>query len=160
KGKGKGKIKEKKDSETETVKITHPITLELVFHALWEYINNHQNEFGYYEITRIQETKICKTQAVAYFTAIIDRFLMRYNPDDKPAEIYKTKYKKRDLIAWMVYILEIDLIGEEKTEEVMRDREKFNSEICDGKRNLRELISSYKNKVDPKEFYLGKIHEE
>ena len=85
---------------------------------------------------------------------------MRYNPDDKPAEIYKRKYKKRDLIAWMIYILEVDLLGGNKTEEVMRKREKYNSEIYDGKDHLKNQIKSYKNKVDPKEFYLGKIHEE
>ena len=143
------------------VEITDRATLSLVREALQDLKNDLKGEFKCWEHIPIRTAnKYCKTQTVAYFTAVMDHFLKAYNPKDEQVKIGRTKYKKRDLIAWMVYILEIDLIGEEKTEEVMRDREKFNSEIYDGKKHLKELISSYINKVDPKEFYLGKIHKE
>ncbi|MBQ5912213.1 MAG: hypothetical protein IIW93_03840 [Bacteroidaceae bacterium] len=139
--------------EKNKLKINNEPTLALIRFALEYYRNHDHGIFSAFAIGSVYENKKpCNTQIVAYFTAVMDHFLKAYIPEGKPLEIICNKFTTRDLIAWMVYILEVDLLAGKKTGKQLKNRERFYSE---GRTFLRKHIKSYIKKVDPKEFYLG-----
>ena len=136
----------------------NPLTICLIKFALEHYRNHDHGIFSTLAYQSVHKNKKPgNTQIVAYFTAVMDHFLKAYNPEGKPLDIICNKFTTRDLRAWMVYILEVDLLAGQKTGKELENRERFYSEW---RTFLGKHISSYINKVDPTEFYRDKIHEE